>query len=616
MREFIADLEANGLNEWKNGNPPADKIWCGVFTDNSNGDTFSFSPDNLVGIEPQEAIEKFLDTQVDKLVGHNFIAYDMELLKRLSGYEFKGEVEDTYILSQISCPDRVGGHGLDNFGKLLGIPKPVNEDWSKFTKHMLHRCREDVKINREALKKIREEMVNDVRDPKQDWALSVKIEHAFAQCIVDQTRKGFLVDRVLMEGNLGVLSRYLSNIDRVTLPKLPLRTIPVGTKKSGLNEYTFVKPFLKNGLESKAHLDWMVESFEGKDPRAHGAYTRVTQSPIDLGSASQFKTYLLSQGWVPDEWNVSKKTGKTTSPKLSANDAFLGVEGKLGKIVSKRLKYSHRQSNIKGLMKLIRPDGRISAGIAGLCPTARLKHRGVVNIPSVDALFGKKMRAMFTAPEGYSIVGCDASSCQLRMLCHYMGDEEYTKVVLYGKESEGTDVHSVNMRIAGLKTRGEAKTLIYAILFGAGDRNLAAQLKCSVKQARAMRKNFISKLPKLAALLNGLKTKWKKYGYIRGIDGRKIFVRSEHMLLVYLLQSAEAVMMKVATLFAVKYCKGYDASMVAHIHDEYQFEVFDKDVEKVSELLEKSIVKAGEYLKLGLPMGGVAKSGKTWKDTH
>ncbi len=450
---------------------------------------------------------------------------------------------------------------------------------------------------------------------KQDWALSIKIEHSFAKLIVKQKRKGFLVDKGLIEKHIRTLTRYIDKIDEVTVPRLPLRCIPKVAKKKG--EWPHVqKVFLKNGEYSKTSEEWIETAYDNVNPGISGVYTRISFHPFDLGSGSQVKRYLLSQGWIPEKWNYSKTTGERTSPVLNGEDPFLGVDGKIGRIIAKRTKYRHRRSQLEGFLKLIRTDGRITSDVNGMAPTVRLKHKGVVNVPGCDALFGSRMREVFIVPRGYKLVGCDAASCQLLMLCHYMGDKVYTEAVVNGRKEDGTDIHSVNQRLAGCQTRGQAKTLIYAILFGAGDAKLASQLGCSTREAKKMRARFLSNLPKLTALVKGLKKVWKQRGYLIAIDGRKIFVRSEHMLLVYLLQSAEAIMMKVATLFACKACSRYDASMVNHMHDEYSFEVVEEDSKKVSELLEESIVKSGQYLKLTVPMSGEGIVGNNWKEVH
>lgn len=142
----VGDLEADGLLQAKKNKKgeilslPATVIWCGVFTNIDTGKTHEFGPDEL------DAMCLFLD-EVDELVGHNFVDYDIPLMESILDYKFFGKIFDTLIVSQMTCPDRVGGHGLDNWGRVFGVPKPKHEDWSKFSPEMLHRCKEDVKIN-------------------------------------------------------------------------------------------------------------------------------------------------------------------------------------------------------------------------------------------------------------------------------------------------------------------------------------------------------------------------------------------------------------------------------------------------------------------------------------
>jgi hypothetical protein len=452
---------------------------------------------------------------------------------------------------------------------------------------------------------------------KQNWTYSIQLEHDFARVLVGQKKRGFLLDKPLVEKHIETLSTYIDKIDEEVQPQLPLLVEPLSKKSKGVFPYV-KKPFVKSGGYSAPVSNWIEIAYASQDPGVCGPFTRVSYTPVDINSGAQMKDFLLSEGWVPDKWNYNKETKARTSPILSSDDDFIGVRGKVGQQVAKRAKYRHRRSQLEGFLKRVRTDGRITADVSGMCPTARLKHSGVVNVPGGEALFGNEMREIFIVPKGYKLVGCDAASCQLRDLCHYMGDADYTEAVVNGDKAKGTDIHSVNMRKAGLKTRAEGKTFIYAFLFGAGDPKLAGQLGCSVKDVKKMRKRFLENLPKLDQLVKSIKKVWKERGFLYGIDGRKIFIRSEHMLLVYLLQSAEAIMMKLATVIADREIRavGLDAQMIAHVHDEFQWEVREDQAEEVAGILEYSIAEAGRQLNLNVPMAGEADIGNSWRDTH
>lgn len=126
-----------------------------------------------------------------------------------------------------------------------------------------------------------------------------------------------------------------------------------------------------------------------------------------------------------------------------------------------------------GWLKLVGPDGRIHGRvITNGAVTGRCTHNSP-NLAQIPARgqYGKHCRALFAAPPGQVMVGADASGLELRMLAHYLAAYDggaYAKVLLEG------DIHTANQHAAGLETRDNAKTFIYAFLYGAGDEKLGS----------------------------------------------------------------------------------------------------------------------------------------------
>lgn len=104
-------------------------------------------------------IEEFLDylRESDLIVAHNLIGHDLPLLEKLYGYVHKGRVLDTLVLSRLLNPERVGRHSIGAWGERFSIPKPIHDDWSKYSPEMLHRCSEDTNINYRLLYHLMEE---------------------------------------------------------------------------------------------------------------------------------------------------------------------------------------------------------------------------------------------------------------------------------------------------------------------------------------------------------------------------------------------------------------------------------------------------------------------------
>ena len=130
--------------------------------------------------------------------------------------------------------------------------------------------------------------------------------------------------------------------------------------------------------------------------------------------------------------------------------------------------------------------------------TGRMTHSNpnMAQVPSTTSPYGKECRSCWVAPPGYKLIGIDASGLELRMLAHYMGDEDFTHEILNG------DIHTANQNIAGLKSRDQAKTFIYALIYGAGDGKLGSVVGGNKRQGKELREHFFANLPAFANLRN------------------------------------------------------------------------------------------------------------------
>ena len=235
----------------------------------------------------------------------------------------------------------------------------------------------------------------------------------------------------------------------------------------------------------------------------------------------------------------------------------------------------------------------------------------MAQVPSVGSEYGSECRELFTVPEGYKLVGIDAASLELRMLAHYMKDKDYAKEVVEG------DIHTKNQNAAGLQTRAQAKTFIYALLYGAGPAKIGKIVGGSAKDGQKLIDTFLRNTPSLQTLRNKVE-KLSVRGSLPGLDGRQLFIRSAHAALNTLLQGAGAIVMKQALVLFDEQIrkKGLDAKFCANVHDEWQLEVAEKDAQIVGQLGVDSIIKAGILLEMRCPLDGEYKIGNNWKETH
>lgn len=382
------------------------------------------------------------------------------------------------------------------------------------------------------------------------------------------------------------------------------------------------KPFKKDGTHSAIVERW----FDGDTANVSGPFSRVTFVEPNLGSRVKLIAQLLRLGWRPA--NFTEKG----NPKLTVDgepcESLLQIGTEVGQWIADWYIFNHRESQIKGWLRKLRPDGRLTAeAITCGTPTYRMRHKVVVNVPKAKkhVPFGREMRSLFTVPKGKVLVGHDASGLELRMLAHYMGDPAYIITVCEGKEEDGTDVHTVNQRMAGLPTRDDGKTFIYAFNYGAGDPKLGSIIGGTARDGALMRARFLAANESLALLIERVQKAGER-GWLMGLDGRKIYLRVDpdtkkpqvHKALNTLLQTAGAVVMKYSMIFLDKWVReeGLDVKKVIDMHDEAQAEVAPEHAHRYGELAVKSVRMAGKYLNLACPLDASYKIGRNWAQTH
>jgi len=646
MRVCVGDIEADGLLD------TVTQVWCGVFKDIKTGEVTKFSP--LSSKDYVSDMLQFLDT-TDVLIFHNGSGYDFPMLEKLYGYKYQGQKVDTLIMSRtqqpkrklpFNCPNKKAGpHSVEAWGYRVGRGKPEHNDWSQFSPEMLHRCSEDVEIQHLIFNELQAEAKGF------SWKEANKLNFRLFEILHKQEEYGWLVSREQIDKNISLLDHWIYRFDKILTPQLPMILEIEEGKKDGERNWVR-KPFMASGDYAPIVLEWM-QRHGIPEGVVWGRFSRVNYRLVNLDSNGEAKDFLLREGWQPELWNYKKDSnGKPvrdeqgelikTSPKLSYDEPFLGIESNMGKYMAKRVQCRHRRSVLQGWIKIIRPDGRIAGVVSGLAATGRATHGGIVNVPGDEAFFGRAMRKCFVCKPGTKIVGTDSAGCQNRMLAARVGDDSFTKTLIDGKKEDKTSIHFVNQAAIKLKTDilvpyRDCKSLNYGWMFGASDKKLGLIINRSKETGAMIREAMLGVSPGLGALVEALQAEWRSHakvrvnkwgkaeyydGWVAGLDGRPIFIEAEHTLLVYMLQSDEAIMM--ARAYVMLYDRaeargwkhGQDWGYLVWYHDEYQAEVREDIAEEFSKLAEQCIVDAGEYYNIACPHKGESEIGNSWYETH
>ena len=607
MDTLIFDIETNGINNFKTLLGLKTIHCICMATEDGEVDSYS-TPEEI-----EEALERL--RLADVIVGHNIQDFDIRAIQRLHpDWKPEGCVRDTLVMSRMLWADvqnddwqipefpksLIGKQSLKSWGVRLGILKGdfgETTDWDVCTPEMIEYCCQDVRVTQALWKKIQGE--NPPVNP------TVR-EHDFAAAISQQERNGFAFDVNAARDLHSTLLDEKNALHKELQSMFPAQVIPMKTPAF------YVDPLTKVKYERKKDAPSNVKS------RLLNGELRVKEIPFNPGSRDQIAKGLISKrGWSPQDFTAEGKPkvdeavlSKLEYPEAKKMIEYLTLTKRLGQIAD------GKESWIK-----VEKDGRIY-GRVNPCGavTSRCTHSGpnVAQVPRVGAKWGAECRGLFTVPEGYVLVGVDASGLELRCLAHYtypFDEGKYSKEILEG------DIHTANQLAAGLPHRNDAKTFIYALCYGAGDAKIGSIIGGGRNEGRAMKNRFFAKMPALKKIQEGIKFRLKTQDFLTGIDGRRLKIRSDHSALNTLLQSAGAIAMKEATCILQRKLRSQgwgldDVMQVAHIHDEIQLQVRKEIADDVGKISIQSIQESGEVLGFRCPLDGEYKVGRNWAETH
>ena len=588
MKRLIFDIETDSLEPTK--------IWCVVAKDIDTKQHYIYGPDQI-----GEACTLLESSPY--LAGHNILGFDIPVLEKLTGVKLdtgSRKIVDTLVLSRLFNPTREGNHTLGSWGDRLGYPKIDFTEYDRYSNEMLDYCVRDVDLNLKVYEVLQEESKGFSKQ-------SVDLEHDVFRIISAQRDKGFAFDIQSAELLSAELREKMEDVrkevHKVFKPKVSeVKLYPKFTKTGALAKTA-------NTVEGTGVRLTEEEYSELSDKAASSdrrPISRFMVTDFNLGSRVQIGEYLQEFGWKPTKFTPNGR------PQVDET-VLLNIKGiPEAELIADYLLLQKRIAQVDSWLKEVKEDGRIHGGVrSNGTITSRMSHQfpNVAQVPNLGSLYGKECRSCWTVPQGYKLVGVDASQLELRMLAHYMKDEEYINEIVNG------DIHSTNQRIAGLQSRNQAKTFIYALLYAAGNRKLGSLVGGSASSGKALRKHFFDNLPSFRTLQNKVGAAAGR-GFFKGLDGRKIFIRSEHAALNTLLQSAGALVMKQALVLYNEAISNMDAHFVANIHDEWQLEAHHSCAKEVGEIGVECLRKAGDVFELACPMDGEYKIGDNWSETH
>jgi DNA polymerase I-like protein with 3'-5' exonuclease and polymerase domains len=523
------------------------------------------------------------------IAAHNGCSFDFVILNKFWKTKIGlKQAYDTLIVSRLVEPTRDGGHSLDAWGKTLGVKKlDYRATWQWMVNReeayagecfdapvdvlLEHYCVRDVSVLRTLFTQL-ETLLLDKGFSEE----SVRLEHQVASIIHKQEKNGFKLDTIYATCLLAELKGKMSAINDRMQEEYP--------------------PYEVERISSKTGKLLKPES--------------ITFNPA---SRQQIAEKLIALGWKPKKF-TEPTSSHPNGQAIVDESTLMGLKWPLAQFVAEYMMLGKRIAQIESWLEVLGADGRVHGRvITNGAVTGRATHSkpNMAQIPNTSSQYGKECRQCWTVEEGNVLVGVDLSGIELRCFAHYLQDEDYIKEVVYG------DVHTRNQQAFGVDSRNDAKTILYATLYGASPSKIGTIVGASKARGQAIINGFRRSVPAFDVLQKKVAAYAQK-GWIPGLDGRRLTIRSEHSALNTLLQSAGAIIAKQWIVCIDKKLRQEQISykLVAWVHDEVQIETSPDDAEKVGKLVVECAKEAGEILKFRCPVSAEWKSGKNWYDCH
>lgn len=356
-------------------------------------------------------------------------------------------------------------------------------------------------------------------------------------------------------------------------------------------------------------------------------------SQFNIGSPKQIGEILFARMEIP------YKGKKTKTGQFKTDEATLMEVATDYPIVKKILKYRSLSkllgTYVDALPLLVNPEtGRIHSSFnQTIAATGRLSSNNpnLQNIPIRTPEGAEIRKAFIPADENHTLLASDYSQIELRLVAALSNDEGMVKAF-----QEGRDIHTATAALVfdvpfeevTRNQRSQAKTINFAILYGAGSTRLMQELEITRGEAKDLITNYYERFSGLKEFMSTSVETAREEGFALTLLGRKRTLRdinskssltrsiAERMAMNTPIQGTAADMIKIAMIRIDKALRegNFKTRMILQVHDELVFDVPKDELERVQPVIEELMREA--IPDLAVPILVESGLGDTWLEAH
>ena len=563
---------------------------CYIPLGHGSDDMFAEKPQQIARETALAMLKPLLESDAVLKVGQN-IKYDLNVLARHDIHV--APIDDTMIISFALDAGRSqdgigGGHGMDELAQ----------------RHLGHTCLTFKELCGTGKKAI----------SFGEVPLDRATEYAAEDADITWRLHTHLKPRLAIEGGTKVYER----VDR------PLIPVVAEMERHGIHV-------------DRARLAGLSERFATEIARLEGEIHEIAGQEFAVGSPKQLGEILFEKmGYKGGKKGKSGQysTDQSVLEKLDATGAPIAT-----KVLEWRQLAKLKSTYTDALQQAINPQtGRVhtSYSLVG-AQTGRLSSTdpNLQNIP-IRTEIGREIRQAFVAEPGNVLLAADYSQIELRLAAH-MADVDPLRDAF----AAGEDIHARTAKEmfgeVDRDTRGRAKTINFAILYGISRWGLAGRLGIEADEAQALIDTYFARFPGIQRYIVSTLESVRERGYSETLFGRKTwFPRinsknqaerqgSERAAINAPIQGTSADIIKRAMARMTPALDQADlrpgqpdgVRMLLQVHDELVFELPEDLVERAKPVIERTMAEAAQpAVSLSVPLGIDIGTGRSWDDAH
>jgi len=352
----------------------------------------------------------------------------------------------------------------------------------------------------------------------------------------------------------------------------------------------------------------------------------LAEETFNINSPKQLGAILFEKLMLPPP----KKTKTGYSTNIEVLDNLIGKHPIISHIKDYRELAKLKSTYADGLLKVMKPDGRIHTHFGmTVTATGRLSSTepNLQNIP-IRKTIGGELRKMFVAREGMVLVDADYSQIELRLLAHISGDP--VMIAAFEREDDihavtASQVFRVSLEDVTAEQRFRAKAVNFGIVYGISAFSLANDIGVFPKEAKDYIERYLENYAGVRNYMTEIVEHAKELGYVSTLFGRRRYLpelkssnfnmRSfgERVALNMPIQGTAADIIKIAMVNVSRRLKaeGLEGKLILQVHDELIVECPESEVDAVSLVLREEMEGA---VRLSVPLVADTRSGKNWFD--